>query len=302
MSENNCYKINFSQFFCGLGVLFVLRGGVRVSLWCKQYLFTQVKDFNKVYGEGWVFIAGGSQGIGKEFACQFARSNCNILLASRSEKKLAETKNEISALNSNVKVEYFTFEGNHSYSDNFSSHLKEKLAKYEIKVFLNCVGVNFIKEFSNLSEEEIQQTVNLNVNLPIALTKVVTEKMIQRKKSLVVGCSSDLVLYAPPYLQVYSGCKSFLDVFYKSLRKEIENIDMTCLRIGPVKTPSNSGESPGKLSTEEFCERAINQLGNYQLSHGHYKFALMSIFLNNWLVSKIYTQKTLRNEFKNKIY
>ena len=50
----------------------------------------------KTYGDGkWAIVTGASEGIGKEFALQLARSGFNVCISSRSMAKLEQVQQEI---------------------------------------------------------------------------------------------------------------------------------------------------------------------------------------------------------------
>ena len=54
-------------------------------------------------------ITGATDGIGRAYAFELARRGFNILLVSRTQSKLDETKKEISDASKNVCYFYFTF-------------------------------------------------------------------------------------------------------------------------------------------------------------------------------------------------
>ena len=49
-------------------------------------------------------MTGASEGIGRCYALDLARSGFNLVLASRSQEKLEKVKSEIAAINHNLKV------------------------------------------------------------------------------------------------------------------------------------------------------------------------------------------------------
>lgn len=54
-------------------------------------------DLKKKYGD-WVVITGATDGIGLEYAREFARRGHSLILVGRSEAKLAKVKTELSRL------------------------------------------------------------------------------------------------------------------------------------------------------------------------------------------------------------
>ena len=55
-------------------------------------------------GNKWAIITGGSEGIGRSFALDLAKSGFNILIASRTLSKLQKVEKELKETNPNIKV------------------------------------------------------------------------------------------------------------------------------------------------------------------------------------------------------
>jgi len=55
-------------------------------------------------GKQWAVVTGASDGIGRCFALDLARTGFNVVLASRSKDKLEKVEREIANINNNVKV------------------------------------------------------------------------------------------------------------------------------------------------------------------------------------------------------
>ena len=58
------------------------------------------KDGNKQ----WAIVTGASEGIGREYAKELAKSGFNIAISSRSQEKLDKVKESIEAVNKGVEV------------------------------------------------------------------------------------------------------------------------------------------------------------------------------------------------------
>lgn len=52
-------------------------------------------DIHSRYGGGWALITGASDGIGKQYAFELAKSGFNIVLMARDASKLAKVGAEI---------------------------------------------------------------------------------------------------------------------------------------------------------------------------------------------------------------
>jgi short-subunit dehydrogenase len=249
-----------------IGFYIITKSILRMLSWVKKYYLSFEIDFKKLYGDGWVIITGGSTGIGKALATQFAKRGHKILLIARDETKLLETANELRKLSENTIVEYLSFDLSQTLNTETLIDLKEKLRKYEdISILINNAALSVNDLLIDLDDNSIMKLINLNILSLIYLTKIVIEKMRNRKRSLIVGSGSLMYLIRPAYKSLYAASKCFMDAFQCSLARENPNIDFTYLEIGAVKTKHNINkyflevDSPLKWSNN-----ALNHLGKYK--------------------------------------
>lgn len=87
-----------SQFFLTL-CWFSLIKGLRVFVWSRLWRL----NLKKKYGE-WVVITGATDGIGLEYAREFASRGHSLILVGRNETKLENVKRQLSSLISSNKI------------------------------------------------------------------------------------------------------------------------------------------------------------------------------------------------------
>ena len=75
------------------------RLGIRTHIWSRIWTI----DLKKKYGE-WVVITGATDGIGLEYAREFARRGHSLVLVGRNETKLTRVKQELSRLLNPSKI------------------------------------------------------------------------------------------------------------------------------------------------------------------------------------------------------
>lgn len=73
-----------------LKLLFVLYS---LQRFVRQHCLTREYDLYTRYGGGWALVTGASDGIGAEYCKQLARRGFNIVLVSRTLKKLENVQN-----------------------------------------------------------------------------------------------------------------------------------------------------------------------------------------------------------------
>lgn len=290
---------NFTKFLTVIGSLIIIKKTINLTFWIKKYLLFKEKNFIKDYGNGWTLITGASNGLGKSYAKKFYSRGNNLLLIARNEDDLKSTIEESRKNNAQKNhIEYIVYDFSEDYTQENLEYLQNNLEKYEINILINNIGKANLNYFDKFSDEEIYDSVNLNVFSSIFLTKIVLKKMKKRRlRSLIVFIGSDLIEYSPPFLQIYTACKNFNFSFAKSLPKETNKVDFTYVNPGPLQTNSNKRESFFKINSDEFAEKSINHFGEYENTYGHYLFALKNLIFGNDLVRKLYTDKSMKKEF-----
>ena len=140
------------------------------------------KNLKKSYGE-WAVVTGATDGIGKAIAFELARKGQSILLIARSGEKLAACKSELEAKypSVTVKTEVVDFA---KFSQKDTARMTELLSKLEVGVLINNVGISyaFPQWFNELTDDEVQQLMTVNIESVVWMTRAVLPQMLQRKK------------------------------------------------------------------------------------------------------------------------
>lgn len=177
------------------------------------------------YGE-WAVVTGATDGIGRAYAFELAKQGLSVLLLSRTEEKLQEVEKELQEKYPKVKVAHLAVDFGH-FDAKARESVKAKVAPLDVGVLINNVGVSypFTKYFHELKDEEVAALVELNVCSTIWMTRIVLgndkEGMISRKRGAIVNTSSGAGRATSPLLAEYSGAKSFIEMFSKSLNAEL---------------------------------------------------------------------------------
>lgn len=174
----------------------------------------------------WYFFLDG---IGKAYAFALAKQGISIVLISRTEAKLQEVKKEIETKYSGIEVTYIVCD----YSK-FDKAAQDKVAKevkdLEVGVLINNVGVSYRYPmfFDELTDDEVQQLMTMNIESTVWMTRMVLPGMLERKKGTIVNVSSASAMYTLPLLAGYSGAKSFIERFSRALNAEYSAKGVTC--------------------------------------------------------------------------
>lgn len=191
-------------------------------------------DLSK-YGP-WAVVAGGSEGVGAEFATQLADDGFNLVLIARKPGPLEETAELARAKG----VEVRTVAVDLTAADAIRT-ITDTTADVEVGLLIYNAGANaYGHEFLNGELEGFQTVIDLNITALLALTHHYGRLMRERKRGGIVLIGS-LSGYLGHYEQtIYSGVKAFSRVFAEGLWLECRehNVDVLEYVLGVTRTPA----------------------------------------------------------------
>ena len=209
------------------------------------YCFKPTKDLTK-YGK-WAVITGATSGIGEAYAHYLAKNGINILLISRSEKKLQKVQNDLEE-NYKVEVEYII----HDFSVADPKVVTEFRTKLDVKlgdltsrggvgVLINSVGVAnaILANVHEMNQEEIRRMLYINNDGTMLMMMTVVPHMMIRKTGAVISISSGSGTHPSGLLSVYSATKAFVNQLTRSMYYEYKGHGIDVLSITPYYFVSN---------------------------------------------------------------
>ena len=218
----------------------------------------------------------------------------SVVLISRTESKLQDVKKEISEKYSNVEVSYVVCD----YSK-FDKAAQDKVAKaikdLEVGVLVNNVGVSYRYPvfFDELSDEEVQNLMTMNIDSVVWMTRMVLPGMLARKKGTIVNVSSASAMYTLPLLAEYSGAKSFVERFSRALNAEYKGKGITCQCQVPFYVATKLAKMRKSLmvpSPTEFVALAMRWVGHGDCVVSPFLFHAIQGFILDCLPDVIVTK------------
>lgn len=201
-----------------------------------MFIINSKKEFcmNKV-----IIITGASRGIGRELVNGLAKKG-NIIVANynMSENDARELKEELSKYNINIDI----FKADVSKREEAKLLVDYTLNKYgKIDVLINNAGVSQFKEFTQITDDDWEYMINVNLNSVFYMSQEACLNMIHNKRGCIINISSIWGLVGSSCEVHYSVSKAGVDAMTKSLAKELgpSNIRVNSIAPGIIDTDMN---------------------------------------------------------------
>ncbi|KAI8912714.1 hypothetical protein EDD86DRAFT_224147 [Gorgonomyces haynaldii] len=177
-------------------------------------------------------IIGGSSGIGREIALQYASRGIKTVIVGRRLLELEQVVQECA-----LKAESHSFQGDITIEDDMRRLLRFADTKFKTDTLVLVAGVLSVQPFENLQDTSIiHQIFDVNTLGPIVATKIFLQRLMESKGRIVVVSSAASTMGAPTR-SLYSATKHALNGFFNSLRIELDGrVDITIAMPGSVDT------------------------------------------------------------------
>ncbi|XP_063710029.1 inactive hydroxysteroid dehydrogenase-like protein 1 [Culicoides brevitarsis] len=238
------------------------------------------KTLAERYGE-WAVITGCTDGIGRQYAFEFASRGINIVLISRTESKLVKVANEIEE---KYKVKTKWIQADLSLGRSVFPHLKRELQGIPVGILVNNAGrmYDYPQRFEEVNEDLLWEIMNLNMLSLTMLTHFLLIDMKKRGKGIIVNISSGSEAQPLPYTAIYGASKIFVKNFTLALQHELRNRGIDVQLITPMFVRTKMNEySTTVMSGNVFCpdvetytRSAVFTLGKSDRTTGYWSHGL----------------------------
>ncbi|MGL5314117.1 MAG: elongation factor P 5-aminopentanone reductase [Peptostreptococcaceae bacterium] len=183
-----------------------------------------------------VLITGASRGIGRATAILFAENGYNVLINyNKSEKEAQELYEDLSNKGFSVR----TFKADVSKRSEVNLMVNYCIGEFgKIDVLVNNAGISTDKLFTELTDEEWHDMMNINLNSVFYTTQKTLQYMIPEHSGKIINISSIWGMVGGSYEVHYSTSKAAIIGMTKALAKEIgpSNIQVNCVAPGVIQT------------------------------------------------------------------
>ncbi len=206
-------------------------------------------------------VTGGSRGIGAAIVKMLAEEGYNVIINyNRSEEIAKRMKEEFTSKGYSVE----TFQADVSKREEVKELVEFTIQKFgKIDVLINNAGISQTKLFTDITEEDWNNMLNIDLNSVFHMTQEVVPYMIHEKQGCIINISSIWGMIGASCEVHYSVAKAGVDAMTKSLAKELgpSNIRVNSIAPGIIDTDMNR-----YLSTEELEqiteEIPLGKIGN----------------------------------------
>ena len=181
-----------------------------------------------------IIVTGGASGFGLGIVEKFINNGAKVIIADRNADLAKQEADKL---------------GQRAYSINTDvSNLKsiENLRNEAIKIFghpdiiVNNAGITHMPDFiENISYEEFEKVLNVNVKSVFLMSKAFVPEMKKRKSGVILNIASTAGISPRPRLTWYNATKGWMITATKSLAVELAPFKIRVNAINPV-----AGETP----------------------------------------------------------
>ena len=176
---------------------------------------------------GAALVTGASSGIGKAIALELASAGLKVLAVGRDARALEELQKSVGIVPvvcdlANVSKIYSKIEGE------------------QIDVLVNNAGLlPAAGRLTDLSEDDIDAMIDINVRAVFKLTRHVLAPMIERRSGHIFFTGSGAGLVPGPNSSVYGATKAAVHLFSSALRFDVIGLPIRITELVPGRVQTN---------------------------------------------------------------
>lgn len=208
-----------------------------------------------------IIVTGASRGIGAAIVKMLAKEDYNIVLNyNKSEEIAKKMQEEFTKQGKNVEI----FKADVSKREEVKKLIEFTINKFKkINVLINNAGISQTRLFTDITDEDWNNMLNVNLNSVFYMTQEIVPYMIHEKEGCIINISSIWGITGAACETHYSVAKAGVDAMTKSLAKELgpSNIRVNSIAPGIIDTDMNKYLSDEDLANIE-DEIPLGKVGN----------------------------------------
>lgn len=187
-----------------------------------------------------VLITGGSRGIGRASAQLFAQQGCNVAINYLHSQQAAM---DLAAGLTGEGCQVITCQADVSSREQVAAMVGEVQERFgAIEILINNAGIAQQKMFTDITTEDWDAMLDVNVKGIFNCCQAVVPGMISRQRGKIINLASIWGLTGASCEVHYSTAKAAVIGFTKALARELgpSNIQVNCVAPGIIDTDMNA--------------------------------------------------------------
>ena len=176
----------------------------------------------------------------RQTAIAFAKPNNRLILVSRKNREgLKKIEDEARKMG----AEILSILADVSDYEDCKSVVQQGVERFgTIDLLVNDAGISHIGLFQDMTPDEWQRVMNVNIGSVMNLCHLVIPSMVHRHHGRIINISSVWGNVGASCEAVYSASKGAINSFTKALAKELapSNIQVNAIAFGAIETPMNA--------------------------------------------------------------
>lgn len=208
-----------------------------------------------------ILVTGGSRGIGKDIVQMLAEKGHSVILNyNKSKESAIQIKEELQQKGLSIQI----YKADVSIREEVKNMVHEIIKNYgNIDVLVNNAGISQYKLFTDITDEEWDNMLQINLNSVFYCTQEVLPMMIHNKKGCIINISSVWGIVGASCETHYSTSKSAVNGLTKALAKELgpSGIRVNAIAPGVINTDMNKNLTQDELIQLKM-ETPLAKIGN----------------------------------------
>jgi gluconate 5-dehydrogenase len=184
-------------------------------------------------------ITGGSKGLGLSMAAGLASAGASVMLVNRNAGEGIKSAQQLSE---DYGVKALSFGADITDREQTEAMVKVALEAFgQIDILVNSAGINIRGPIDEVSPEDFNKVMDVNVNGTWLCCRAVTPHMKKRNSGKIINLASTLGLVGVPNRTPYASSKGAVVQMTRALALELApfNIQVNAICPGPFLTEMN---------------------------------------------------------------